>query len=114
MNGAALKIDPAYAQASADFAEAKLDGLGTEADRLALRTNAYNLGSSPGAVPGNAAGYSARRRRRNCRHPGDVGRAAAQYLPRERSLDGRFSRQVVHQPLRTVSANSGGRPSCSI
>ena len=70
---AALKIDPAYAQASADFAEAKLDGLGTEADRLALRTNAYNLGSSPGAVPRNAARYSPRRRRRNWSSEPDQG-----------------------------------------
>jgi uncharacterized membrane protein YdjX (TVP38/TMEM64 family) len=39
----AVKTDPAYAQALADFAEAKLDRLGTEADRLAFWANAYNL-----------------------------------------------------------------------
>ena len=37
-----------------------------------------------------------------------------QNFPRERSLEGRFSRQVVHHPVRTVSENSGGSPSCSI
>src|SRR5437870_7691461 len=38
---------------------------------------------------------------------------AAQKRPRARSRAGRFSRQVVHQPVRSVSANSGGRPSAS-
>jgi len=33
-----------------------------------------------------------------------------QNLPRERSREGRFSRQVVHHPVRTVSAKLGRQP----
>ena len=40
---AAVKVDPVYAEAIADFAEAKLDLLGTEAERFAFWANAYNL-----------------------------------------------------------------------
>ena len=37
-----------------------------------------------------------------------------QNRPCERSRPGSTSRHVVHQPVRTVSANSGGSPSASI
>ena len=40
---AAVKADPVYAEAVADFAEAKVDLLGTEAERFAFWANAYNL-----------------------------------------------------------------------
>ncbi len=39
----AVKTDPTYAQALADLAEARLDRLGTEAERFAFWANAYNL-----------------------------------------------------------------------
>src|SRR5260370_1355568 len=37
-----------------------------------------------------------------------------QYLPRIRSLTGRISKQVVHQPVAIVSTNSSGSFSCLI
>ena len=51
--------------------------------------------------------------RRHARERTDVCRLG-QKRPRARSLAGRISRQVVHQPVRIVSVNSGGRPSASI
>src|SRR5262249_39035540 len=40
---AGVKADPDYTQALADFAAATLDRLGTDTERLAFWTNAYNL-----------------------------------------------------------------------